>query len=226
MNNKPFHYSLYDTSHQTTIKFLLKYNLVSFLGRVFYNKTPKLTNDRNLLNLGCGTTKFDGWINADFFTGYFFWKKHLVKPDWMLDLRYPLKCKDNLWDGVFTEHVLEHLYPNQVLSLLVELHRTLKPGAWLRVSVPDLAKHIRYYNGEPCEEVYTLFPTGCEAIHSLTQCWGHVSVWDTDLLAAVMREAGFDDIRSVGFGVGSDPTIVKDDIGRRDASLYMEAMKK
>jgi hypothetical protein len=30
-------------------------------------------------------------------------------PEWVMDATKPWKCPDNYWDGIFTEHVLEHL---------------------------------------------------------------------------------------------------------------------
>ena len=165
-------YSIYSTKYQLSVKGLLKFECISFLGRLFLDKKPALIQgDVDLLHLGCGSNRFDGWINADFYSGMKFWEKYKNRPDWMLDLRYPLNCDDNSWDGIFSEHTLEHLYPNQALSLLKELHRTMKKGAYLRLSVPDLAKYIDYYHGKKVDEKFQRWPTGCEAIRCLTQNW-------------------------------------------------------
>ena len=66
----------------------------------------------------------------------------------MLDLRYPLNCPDSVWDGVFTEHTIEHLYPNQVYHLLMELYRTMKDGTVIRITVSDLKKYIEFYTND------------------------------------------------------------------------------
>lgn len=100
----------------------------------------------------------------------------------MVDLRYPLNCDDNVWDGVFTEHTLEHLYPDQAYFLLRELHRTMKPGSYIRITVPDLSKYIDFYNGKPVDERFYRWETGCEGIRSLTQNYLHVSLWDFNLI--------------------------------------------
>lgn len=101
-------------NYQISFKEILDFEIKSFCGRLFLNSKPDvISSNNNLLNLGCGSSKFEGWINADFFA---FRSKE--KPDWMLDLRYPLNCDDNVWDGVFSEHTLEHLYPDQAERLI------------------------------------------------------------------------------------------------------------
>lgn len=222
-------YSIYSTKYQLNIKGLLRFEFISLYGRLLFNKKPILINDNNenrcLLHLGCGLNKFDRWVNADFYSGLKFWKRHKIRPDWMLDLRYPLNCDDSAWHGVFSEHTLEHLHPNQALSLLKELYRTMKKKAWLRISVPDLAKYVDYYCGKQANENFKRWPTGCEAIRSLTQNSMHLSVWDSKLLARFFREAGFMNVQEVRFREGSDSKLFKDNEDRRWESLYMEAQK-
>lgn len=218
-------FSLYCTKYQTNLRGLFLFEITSLIGRLCLNKKPPLGRDKNYLNLGCGASKFEGWVNADFFKIGRLWKNNSHLPDWEVDLRFPLNCNDNVWDGVFSEHVLEHLYPNQVLALLKELYRTMKQGAWIRLSVPDLAKHINYYNGEKGNEVFDIFPTGCEAIFSLTQNWGHRSVWDYELLKRLLEDSGFSNIKSVEYREGTDQNLLKDSEDRRPASLYIEARK-
>ena len=112
-------HSIYGNKHQVTLRSLWNFEIRSLYGRTFYSKRPILKkNGNNLLHLGCGANSLDKWINADFFQDLKFWKKSNNRPDWMLDLRFPLHCDDNVWDGVFSEHTLEHLYSDQVLNLL------------------------------------------------------------------------------------------------------------
>ena len=218
-------YSIYCTKYQLSLRGLLKFELISLYGRLLLNKGPTLINDKNLLNLGCGRNKFEGWVNADFYFGIKFWKKYKNRPDWTLDLRYPLNCNANVWDGVFSEHTLEHLYPNQALSLLKELYRTMRKGAWLRISTPDLAKYVDFYCDKKVNEAFKRWPTGCEAIRSLTQNWIHLSVWDSRLLSRFLREAGFMNVQEVRFREGTDYKLLKDSEDRRWESLYIEAQK-
>jgi len=79
--------------YKFTLKEALNFEIRSLLGRTFLNQKPRLrSKDKNLLNLGCEpTTRFKDFVNADFFTF-----RSSSRPDWMVDLRYPLNCEDNI----------------------------------------------------------------------------------------------------------------------------------
>src|SRR5215211_6610023 len=107
MSTIPKIHSFQSTEFQPTLSSHLIFELKSFLGRVFLRLRPPTLNGAALLQVGCGENRFDGWCNADFFV----FNPRTPKPEWMLDMRYPLLCESNYWDGVYTEHALEHLYP-------------------------------------------------------------------------------------------------------------------
>ena len=219
---------MYNSDYQVSLRGLFKFEFISLYGRLLLNSKPKLNlHDRNLLNLGCGVSKFETWINADFFQLRFgnLLKKNIVSPDWMLDLRFPLNCNDNIWDGVFTEHTLEHLYPDQALRLLQELYRTMKPGSWIRTTVPDLRKYVAYYSGQKVHEKFDSWETGCEAIRNLTQNYFHISLWDSEFLEKCLNELGFVNVKEVSFRQGTDVSLLKDKEERAWETLYMEAQK-
>lgn len=218
--------SIYSTKYQVNLKGLWNFEIRSIFGRIFYFKQPKFPrNGKNLLNLCCGKNKLEGWVNADFLKDLKFWQRENKQLDWMLDLRLPLNCNDDVWDGVFSEHTLEHLYPMQALNLLKELNRTMKPGAWLRIAVPDLKKYVNYYSGKDVDEKFHEWSTGCEAIRSLTQNYIHLSVWDSQLLELFLEQSGFVNIKEVSFREGSDLLLLKDSSERKWESLYIEAQK-
>ncbi len=137
-----------------------------------------------------------------------------------------MKCPDNWFDGLFTEHVLEHLQPADALHVLRECLRIMKPGAVARVSVPDARKFVMAYLGE--EDNGSLpyrFPDWADYLAQLTQKHGHQSVWDEDNLSRVLRETGFTDIRREEFRIGRNPDLLVDHEDRRADSLFMEAEK-
>lgn len=213
----------FSTNYRVTLFSIFKFELKSFLGRLILSRRPpRVESEIKLLNLGCGGTLFVDWVNADFFMGRF-WKA--PKSFWMLDLRYNLYCDDNYWDGIFTEHTIEHLYPEQVRKLLKELWRTLMPGGWIRISVPDLKKYVDYYNGSNTDAKFLRWKFKASAIRQLTQGSGHLSVWDEDLLGAVLKDVGFVNIKRVSFRQGSDRRLLKDGYEREWESLYVEAQK-
>jgi predicted SAM-dependent methyltransferase len=204
-----------------TLRSLMNFEVKSLLGRIFLNKKPRLKiGEENLLNLGCGKTKFKNFTNADFFVF-----KKIFRPDWMLDLRYPLNCESNVWDGVFTEHTLEHLYPDQAYSLLQELYRTMKSGSWLRITVPDLRKYVDFYAGKPVDKMFYQWPTGCEGVRSLTQNHFHFSLWDFKLLESYLSDIGFINIQEFEFGQGMTSLLLMDCQDRAWETLYVEAQK-
>jgi predicted SAM-dependent methyltransferase len=192
------------------------------LGRVFNNKQPRLDGKSNYLNLGCGTTHFDNYINADFFGGFKFWKRYKYRPDWMLDFRFSMNCPDSVWDGVFTEHALEHLHPDQVLKVFLELNRTMKEGAVIRIVVPDLQQCVDLYQ----KQDQKIAGEGASIIWDLTQNWMHLSVWDYELMSIFLEEAGFCNINKASYGRGCDENVIKDSLNRKVGSLYVEAEKR
>ncbi len=214
--------------YKTTWTGLLLFELKSFIGRHFLTKRKLNINaaQTNFLNLGCGYTFLtDNWVNADFFGVFLPRKSNILRPDWMLDLRYPLQCPNHVWDGVFTEHTLEHLYPDDALNLLKELHRTMKSQAWLRVTVPDLQQFVDYYEGRAVNPEFLRWKTGGHAIHALTQNYYHLSVWNEQLLTEFLIMSGFTNIKKVSFQQGTDRRLCHDREERRWETLYMEAQK-
>lgn len=61
------------------------------------------------------------------------------------DIRRPLPYPDSTFDAVYTNHVLEHLTPEEGRFFASELFRVLKPGCICRVVVPDLERNCREY---------------------------------------------------------------------------------
>lgn len=206
------------------------FEINSLIGRLFFRRKPQLKAGKNYLNLGSGPDKIDNWINADFyptvFPNFYRLRNFFNTPDWMIDLRYPLKCDSDVFEGIYAGHILEHLAPEDAYSLLNEIHRILKPGCWLRINVPDLGKYIKFYCGEKVDELFNNYATGAEAIHSLTQEWGHLSVWDEILLTRKLEAAGFVNIRSVDFGKeGTDQNLIIEQEVRKWETLVIEARK-
>ena len=215
--------------HKFTWQGLLFFEIKSFIGRHFLQKRKlKIDpNQINLLNLGSGLKPITEpcWINADFFNGFLPGETKAFHADWMLDLRYPLLCPDNVWDGVFTEHTLEHLYPDEVFNLLKELHRTMKPQAWIRITVPDLQKYVDYYEGRNVNPKFSQWKTGNEAIHTLTQNYQHISVWNDELLGQFLETIGFENIKQVSLQQVTYMRLCKDREERSWETFYMEAQK-
>lgn len=138
-------------------------------------------------------------------------------------MRYRFKCADNSFEGIFSEHVLEHFYVDEAGQMLRECFRILKPRGYIRLSVPDLSKCVQDYlkAKENPQSAYL----GAEYIRLLTQEFLHLSVWDFDRLAYELESVGFVDVRECGFKEGSDSNMLFDLESRREDSFYIEGRK-
>ena len=208
--NTQFGYEGYKNNLTSTIKFELK----SFIGRLFSPKIRK--NKFPLINLGCGNIIIDGFENIDFYT-IRFWKAKSIGHDF----RYKLPYANNVFEGAICDNALEHLHPSDGKKFLKEICRILKPGAILRVIVPDLQKYIDYYNGKEIKEL-EIFGNGCNAIWNLTSNWTHLAVYDSHMLSIVLEEAGFNNISIKKYMEGNDKRLLKDREGRDWEGLYIE----
>lgn len=212
---------------------LLHFEISSWYGRHFKNNNGWQQHKGHiplLLDLGVGLNYTEDWINADFYRlpHIKFWKKYAERPkvDLELDLRYPLPFDADNIDGIYSGHTIEHLKVEDVKFLFSEMFRILKPGCWVRINVPDLKKYVDFYCGISKNIEFDQFKTGCEAIHSLTQNWGHLSCWDFDFLNEKLVEAGFINVKEVQFGVeGKDVRLIKEEKIREWETLVVEAQK-
>lgn len=220
--------------YKTTIEGLVLFETKSWLGRnLFRVDRPKLKPGDNYLNLGCGSNIVKGYINADFFNYSLRpWRNYNKKRqviEWQLDLRQPLNCSTNVFDGIYSEHTIEHLYPDNVLNLIRELYRILKNNCFIRITVPDIEKYVKFYTGQfstiEVNEFTKRYTTGCSAIRNITQNYLHFSVWDFNELKSILRKAGFKDIKKMEFGATQDERLNLDLKERAWESLYVEAIK-
>jgi predicted SAM-dependent methyltransferase len=201
------------------------YRLERALGDAFFRRPPPPVAEPCFLNLGCGPHIFEGWVNADDYAFKRGLREQAFRPNWRLDITRPWNCPADHWDGVFTEHVLEHVSYSEAIFVMRECLRTLKPGAWLRISVPDVRTYVELYEGRLSRPEFAPIPHPAVGISFLTQMHMHRSAWDADLMTRVLTEIGFADARSASFGQGADPRLVRDDADKVHESLYVEARK-
>jgi len=207
--------SIYNKFYSNNWWYIFKYECAGWLGRTFFCRKPPAKS--RLLHLGCGNVYLDNFVNADYY--YLRWLPFVKKQlfvDWLLDLRYKFNCPDNYWEGVFTEHTLEHLHYSDCLKLFKELHRTMKTGAWIRICVPGLDETL---------SLPLLNTTRAEQIYHLTQDYGHVSVWDADLMFEILLDAGFKTMHKASYLNGIDKRLICDSEERLVGSLYIEVQK-
>ena len=152
------------------------------------------------LHIGCGGHRLPGWINVDVNGG-----------DLRMDLRWPLPFPDNCVQYVFAAHVIEHVYRQSELPVLLkEIRRVLQPGGVVRIVVPDIEKCIRAYAGNDekffsersktwawaaeCKTPLDHFLGYAGANQTLENFSGHKYGYDFQTLTLALQEAGFSSV--------------------------------
>jgi predicted SAM-dependent methyltransferase len=88
-----------------------------------------MTNDPIKLNLGCGWQLLPGYVNID--------NDPRKKPDLLHDVLTGIPYSDNSVDEVRAFDFLEHVATCDVIWLMEEIYRVLKPGGKLISFTPD-----------------------------------------------------------------------------------------
>jgi predicted SAM-dependent methyltransferase len=151
--------------------------------------------------------------------------QRLKWPDWNVDASRRWPCENDFFDAIHCEHMLEHFTYDVSIRVLRECYRTLRPGGVMRASVPDAAKVVDFYRGDAdVDPRFHEFGIGPAAISYMTQCNGHLSVWDGPTLVAVFREVGFVDVQQQACGK-SRMTEAIDTPERAWCTCYVEGLK-
>jgi SAM-dependent methyltransferase len=208
-----------------------------WIGTIVRNRRFQLSRARiagvKYLDLGCGPNTHQDFINLDYF-----WHPQI---DVCWNVTRGLPFEDNSFLGVFSEHCLEHFAGVQASALLREVLRVLAPSGRLRLVVPDAELYLRTYCAQLQGDRTQRFPFQSEEerrglwtpLASVNRVFyqdrespfGHCQMYDHALLAAVLHDCGFTDVRPCRFGEGGDPRLLIDSPGRACESLYVEATK-
>jgi len=174
------------------------------------------------LNWGCGTHPQPGWINSDV--------KDDPGIDISCDIRDGLPLPDATLDYVVSIHALPMIPYPELVPVLEELRRVLRPGGVLRLALPDLDVAIgAYQRGEtahfhvPDEDEPTL--SGKFIVHMLWYGYS-VTLFTEEFARGLLLRAGFRTVQRCEYleTASPFPDIIELD-NREDETFFIEAVK-
>lgn len=152
------------------------------------------------------------------------------KIDLTLDItKQKLPIINSKLDGVYSEHVIEHLPPESLPFVFSEIRRVLKPGGVLRLVIPDAGLYLDIYSKLANGQV-AVFPghnhewTAMEHVNRVFRDYGHLYAYDYPTLYKLLDKAGFIDINVCQHRNGRDPNLLVDSDERESESLRVEAL--
>lgn len=174
------------------------------------------------LNWGCGGEGQPGWINSD--------RKEGPGIDFSCDIREGLLLQSDSIDYAVSIHALPEVPYPDLMPVLKELRRVLRPDGVLRLGLPDLERGFRaYLDGDrdyfliPDEEVESL---GGKLIVQLVWYGYSRTPFTYDFIRELLLKAGFRAVTRCRFRETSSlhAEIVELD-NREQESLFVEAVK-
>lgn len=174
------------------------------------------------LNWGCGGHTLPGWINTDVKEG--------DGIDLSCDIRNGLPIGTGSIEYAASIHALPEVPYTELVPVLTELRRVLKPGGVLRLALPDLIKGVRAYDRG--DRSYFLVPDedaksiGAKLVTQLIWYGYSRTLFTQEFIGEMLERAGFSRVTPCGFRQTASryPEII--DLDNREAeSLFVEAVK-
>jgi SAM-dependent methyltransferase len=138
-----------------------------------------------------------------------------------VDLTRTLPFADASVAAVFSSHVFEHLFRDEIKRLVAEIRRVLIPGGVCRVVVPDLEKVIGLYDPESPERFLSaMFEADTRDAVKNGHHWGFTGA----SLKKLFTDGGFATAEVAAFREGQCPDIGVLD-NRPEESIFFEAVK-
>ena len=120
--------------------------------RLLYDTAYKFLDAEHIINneildIGCGTGTFLDYVNCSYFryTGIDISRVNIEKArrkhgrTFKVMSAEKLKFKDNSFDKIVCIELIEHLFTSELIAVLREMDRVLKPGGIAVISTPNLS---------------------------------------------------------------------------------------
>jgi predicted SAM-dependent methyltransferase len=166
-------------------------------------------NNTKKLQLGSHSTVIPGWLSSDIIP--------IGKDCIYLDATKKFPFKNNQWDYIYCEHMIEHISWEEGCNMLSESFRILKPGGKIRLATPNLEVFTdMYVNGsDGISKEYMIWMTdrfmkGVDiykpifVLNTIFRNWYHKFLYDEELLTVALNKAGFVDVKRVEYGQSND----------------------
>ncbi len=167
-------------------------------------------------HLGCGIIFLKNYLNIGFWTNLeqdkLYENPNGVQDTVLLnfDLTHGIPASDNSLDVVYHSHMLEHLTNTEGIQFLKECNRVLKPGATMRLLVPDLGTFSKKYmeeddfffdayRKEALSDDKLLYPTRGAVFMGMLHNHGHKMGYDYETVNHILNQTGFTDVRKTMF---------------------------
>jgi len=198
-------------------------SVISSIIRCKRFQLQKYFDERKYLDVGCGPNTNESFINLDYA-----WTPNVDLCWDITKKKYPFI--DNRFEGIYTEHCLEHIPFNKFEENIREFNRILKPNGVLRIIVPDGELYLDIYQKRkeginiqmPYEEGYI---SPMARINGIFRNHGHLFIYDFETIKLILEDSGFKNILKTVFKEGINPDLLIDTEHRKIESLYIECQK-
>lgn len=188
-----------------------------------------------MVNVGCGPNPLSGWENIDNSPTLFLarlpvsrllneGRRQMWKAGRTGQIRRGsatrLPFRDGTVDVIYSAHMINGMLPEEARMFVRECHRVLKPGGWVRVSVPNLHVLMQRYLANADANWFA------ERLMKGRGRRGHLWTYDELSLPQLLSDCGLRKSVAVQAGKTNIPIYGTLDLCERaDESVYAEAQR-
>jgi predicted SAM-dependent methyltransferase len=184
------------------IIYLVRY-LILVAIRFFIVRKYFFENQSRKLHLGAGSSFNDGWLTSDL-------AAKIGGSTVYIDAVKKLPFKDNSFDFIYCEHMIEHISYEQAENMLRECSRVMKKGGRIRISTPDLDRYLSLFDNKNSKikndfinfmssnwlikfnnDSYVKSNMPYHILNLNMHAWGHQYIYCYDTLSEQLLKQGF-----------------------------------